>query len=219
MGQFTGIGAALGAAILVIAAAPPAAPSGGGVGRVMAQFQRQHTEAACSVASIANVINAMVSPERPSISPQALLGVVGDGDWVAATDHGGDGISFAQLQLYLRQSLDRLGLADARVEAFRPFAADGDALLRLRQLLAARQPADMVLASFDQGWLLGQASVGHVSPLGDYDAGSGRVEILDVDPETPSPYWVRDQDLLAAMTRPDSDDPSGDGLIFIRPSP
>jgi hypothetical protein len=180
----------------------------------MAHFQRQHTDSACSVASIANVVNALRSAERP-ISPETLLDLVGDSHWIAATGTGSDGVSFAELQLYLRQSLDRAGLGEARVEVFRP-RPDEDSLNRLRRLLAHRETAEMVLATFDQGWLLGEASVGHVSPLGDYDAENNRVEILDVDPEHPIPYWVRDQDLLTAMTRA-SDDPTGDGLIIIKP--
>lgn len=180
----------------------------------MAHFQRQHTDSACSVASIANVVNALRATEPP-LSPEALLSLVGDGHWVAATRTGSDGVSFAELQLYLRQSLDRVGLENARVEVFRP-RPDGDSLDRLRRLLTHRQTAELVLASFDQGWLLGEASVGHVSPLGDYDAEHGQIEILDVDPEHPVPYWVSDQDLLAAMTRT-SDDPTGDGLIIVRP--
>ncbi|MBX9633907.1 MAG: phytochelatin synthase family protein, partial [Magnetospirillum sp.] len=153
----------------------------------------------------------------PPVSPETLLRMVGNGDWLAATRMGSDGVSFAELQLYLRESLDRMGLTAVRLYTFRPQGADQASLDRLRNLLAARQPADLVLASFDQGWLLGGISAGHVSPLGEYDSESGRVQILDVDPEHPTPYWVRDQDLLAAMTRPDSDDSTGDGLIMIRP--
>ncbi|MBC7952838.1 MAG: hypothetical protein H7Z12_13605 [Rhodospirillaceae bacterium] len=199
-------------AILLLTAEPASAM--GKHHPLMAHFQRQHTDSACSVASIANVVNALRAA-APPISPEALLTLVGDSHWIAATAMGSDGVSFAEIQLYLRQSLDRLGLTDARVEIFRP-RPDDESLDHLRRLLSHRQGTELVLASFDQGWLLGEASVGHVSPLGDYDAERRQVQILDVDPEHPTPYWVSDQDLLAAMTRA-SDDPTGDGLIIVRP--
>lgn len=197
----------------VLMTAPPAAAAGES-DPLRTRFQHQHTDSACSVASIVNVVNALRATEPP-LSGEALLTLVGDGHWIAATTMGSDGISFAEVQLYLRQSLDRVGLGDARVEIFRPLR-DDESLALLRQLLSHRQAAEVVLATFDQGWLLGEASVGHVSPLGDYDPDRGQVEILDVDPEHATPYWVSDQDLLAAMTRA-SDDPTGDGLIFVRP--
>lgn len=206
------IGCYLTAAALLLLAAP--AWARGERTPLMPHFQHQNTDSACSAASIANVVNALRATEPP-LSAESLLTLVGDSHWTAATRMGSDGISFAELQLYLRESLDRVGLRNARMEVFRP-RPDDDSLDRLRRLLAHRQATELMLASFDQGWLLGEPSAGHVSPLGDYDAERGQVEILDVDPEHPIPYWVSDRDLLAAMTRA-SDDPTGDGLIIIRP--
>ncbi len=181
-----------------------------------AHFQRQHTEAACSAASIATALGALLEKD---VAPRDLLTRVGDSQWKAQTARDGDGVSFTELERYLRASLRAMGLARARVEVFRPRRNDPESLALLRALLTEnvrRRDGDVVLATFDQGWLLGEHAVGHVSPIGDYDPATGRVLIMDVDPALPEPYWVKDEDLLAAMNRPDSDDPSGDGLLVVK---
>ena len=40
----------------------------------------------------------------------------------------------------------------------------------------------------------------HISPIGAYDAASGRVLVLDVDREYYGPYWVRVEQLLIAVS-------------------
>lgn len=146
---------------------------------------------------------------------QASL-LVTDVRWRQETAAGGEGVTFADLLRHLHAALDQAGMADASVTVFQPVnAAPGD-LVRLRALLtaAAGNGRDVVIVSFDQGWLWGEPSVGHVSPVGDYDPANGRVLLMDVDGDHFGPLWLDDTDLLRAMTRPDTDDP--DGIILIR---
>ncbi|HTH15945.1 MAG TPA: phytochelatin synthase family protein [Magnetospirillum sp.] len=179
--------------------------------RLLPHYQAQETDAGCSVASVAAAVGAL-SAKAPD--QRALR--ASDTVWGEQTREGGEGVSFAELLVYLRRSLDRAGLADAQMQVFVPRIGDEAALATLRALLAASaaNPDDVVLVSFDQGWLLGEASVGHVSPVGDYDPDSHRVLVMDVDRERFGPVWIPDRALLAAMRRADDDDP--DGVIVIR---
>lgn len=68
---------------------------------LLTHFQRQHTDSACSVASIVNVVNALRAT-APPISPEPLLTLVGDRHWIAAMtrasdDPTGDGVIVVSL--------------------------------------------------------------------------------------------------------------------------
>lgn len=189
----------------------------GGVPGAAADFWRlwphywpQISDSACSLASAAMVLGALGAPGMD----QAALGVA-DAGWGQATAPGGEGVSFAELVAHLRAGLDRAGLAQVRLGVVQPRDGGADDLARLRAMLAAAAggAGDVVLVSFDQGRLWGEASVGHVSPVGDYDAATGAVLIMDVDPAHFGPHWWPDSQLLAAMAPLGSDDPDGAVLV------
>lgn len=193
-----GVGQALGT--------PPAAAD---YWRLLPHYRPQITDSACSVASVAMALAALGDGE---VDQAGLL--VDDVSWRQQTAPSGEGVSFAELVEHLRAALGRAGMADAGIELFHPTGGAGD-LNRLRAILAAAatDPDDVVLVSFDQGWLWGEPSVGHVSPVGDYDAATGRVLVMDVDGAHFGPIRVDDSVLLAAMTRAGADDPDGAILI------
>lgn len=178
--------------------------------RLLPYYRPQISDSACSVASAAMALAALgaAGMDQPTL-------LATDAAWSRDTVPGGDGVSFGGLLAHLRQGLMRAGLGGARLTVFHPADTSPRTLARLRRLLAAAasDDGDVVLVSFDQGWLWGEPSVGHISPVGDYDAASGRVLIMDVDGEHFGPLWLADTDLLAAMTRAD-DDP--DGVVVIR---
>lgn len=158
--------------------------------RLLPHYRPQITDSACSVASVAMALAAL----------------------------GHDGVSLAGLLRHLNAALRDAGMHDTAVETFLPTGRDADTLAHLRAILsaAAGQDGDVVLVTFDQDWLWGEPSVGHVSPVGDYDAATGQVLIMDVDGAHFGPVWVHEAVLLAAMTRAGGDDP--DGAILIRRS-
>lgn len=178
--------------------------------RLLPHYRAQETDAGCSVASVAAAVGAL---SHGVVDQRALRAT--EVAWGEQTREGGEGVSLSELTLYLRRSLDRAGLGDARLEVFSPGDADESQLARLRRVLAAAAAGadDVVLVTFDQGWLLGGASIGHVSPVGDYDPLGQRVLVMDVDRERFGPVWISDRALLAAMTR-SPDDP--DGVIVVR---
>lgn len=184
-------------------------------------YVHQATGSACSVASVAMMINALrgLPPLATNrlVTQQRVLNEVDDDAWKTATAENGDGVSFADFQGYVRRSVDAFAL-DAEVEVFRPKDSSPETLAELRRILTdnERTDRDIVLLAYDQGTLTGDATVGHIAPLGAYDAGSRRVLVMDVDRQWYVPYWSSDEKLLEAMVKPDRGDPTGSGLIRVR---
>lgn len=177
--------------------------------RLLPHYRPQITDSACSVASVAMAQAALGDGGADQVG---LL--VDDVNWRRQTASNGEGVSFAELVEHLRAALQRAGMADAGIEVFHPTGGTGD-LSSLRAILAkaATDPDDVVLVSFDQGWLWGEPSVGHISPVGDYDAATGQVLVMDVDGGHFGPIRVDDSVLLAAMMRAGADDPDGAILV------
>lgn len=183
-------------------------------------YTAQATDSSCSVASVAMLINALRLRSWRSAEPvgeDTVLGMVGDPEWTAATGIGGDGVTFAAFQHYLRESLDAFGFRGAEIEVFRPQDDSPPTRRRLREILARNDGNgdDFVLAAFDQGTLTGGGHFGHISPIGAYDSERHRVLVLDVDHQSYPPYWSSEDKLLEAMLVPDPSDPGGSGLIHV----
>lgn len=182
----------------------------------------QSTGSACSLASVAMMLNALRGlPTLASdrlVTQRQLLDAVDDDHWRDAVAENGEGVSFTELELYVRRSLDAYGLKTAEVEVFRPRDASPETLAALRRILAEneRSDGDIILLAFDQGTLTGDLGYGHIAPLGAYDAESRRVLIMDPDRNWYVPYWSSDVKLLDAMLKPDRADPEGSGLIRVR---
>lgn len=173
----------------------------------------QFNDCSCSTAAVTMVVNGflhaagrtLADTER-NVTQADLLARVREIPWQElvspAGSRGRHGLELGELAMATKCSLDQYGLADGCVEIVE-FAA-GD-LPRLRQVLARNEADahDYLLAHFVQDELTGARGgpYPHVSPVGAYDAATGRVLILDVDRDWYEPYWVSDQDLLRALTR------------------
>jgi hypothetical protein len=181
----------------------------------------QVTGSACSVASVAMMMNALRGlPDGASdrlVTQKQLLDAVGDDRWRDAVAEDGEGISFTDLEHYVRRSLDAYGL-DAEVEMFRPQDDSPRTLAALRRILIDNEQSDddIILVALDQGTLTGDDGGGHIAPLGAYDAATRRVLVMDPDRSWYVPYWTSDVKLLDAMLKPDRADPEGSGLIRVR---
>ena len=74
---------------------------------------------------------------------------------------------------------------------------------RWRRALTVNEASaeDQILVHFAQDVLTGAAGgpYPHVSPIGAFDAGTGRVLVLDVDREWYEPYWVSAGLVVRAM--------------------
>lgn len=167
----------------------------------------QVTSSACSLATIATLINALrgLPPlgEDKLVTQEALREAVGREDWARKTDENGEGVTWQEFQTFLRLGL-KVYEVEADVEAFKPNDASAATLAELRRLLAANENSadDIVLVYFNQGVVTGDWDGPHISPVAAYEAGRGRVLIMDVDRLWYGPYWTTDERLLEAMLRP-----------------
>ena len=181
----------------------------------------QATEAACSVASITVALNALRGlpslAADPIITQERLLERVSDARWVSATARGGSGVTWAELEHFLGESIRAYGI-QASVEVWRPDDGSEPTLQRLREMLADNEQSssDIIIGVFDQGVLTGDVNIGHVSPIGAYDQKSPRVLVMDTDREWYVPYWVSDERLLEAMLKPGPQDSERGGLLRVR---
>lgn len=189
-----------------------------------AYYVPQFSSSACSVASVAMMVNALRGlPPLASdrlVSQNRVLTTVADDHWREATAEDGEGVSFTEFEDYVRRTVRAFGL-NAVVDVFRPRDSSPETLAELRRILAEneRSDDDIVLVAFDQGTLTGDANVGHIAPLGAYDAARQRVLVMDVDRQWYVPYWTSDEKLLEAMLKPDRADPTGSGLVRVRLRP
>jgi hypothetical protein len=197
---------------------------------MMPFYVPQDTDSACSVASIAMLLNALRGvPARADVdlvTEGALRKVLGDARWTAETAQNGTGVTFAEFLKVIAESLHAYGLDGYAIETFKPADASTASLARLRGILAAneRSNKDVALAYFDQGVLTGDWDGPHISPIGAYDAGTGRVLIMDVDRRYYVPYWSPVRKLLQSMLKPAPakfGPLAGEtgGIVWVRPKP
>jgi hypothetical protein len=170
-------------------------------------YAPQETNSACSLAAIAMLVNALRGlPSHaadPVVTPKALLNAVSSDQWMEETSEGGSGVTWEELERYVRLSLAAFNLF-ADVEILKPQDDSQATLEQVRRMLAQneRDDRDLVLVYFNQGVLTGDWDGPHISPIAAYDAEQRRVLIMDVDRQWYIPYWSSDEMLLEAMRRP-----------------
>jgi Phytochelatin synthase len=183
----------------------------------------QFTEAACSLASAAMVVNA----SRANIAREAgvelvtqpsLLAAVGSEPWRAGVVDGGHGVSLMQLQGLLAASLAASNITAADVEAVSLVQHTADGLARFRDALRACEaaPGRLVVANYYMAAVIGRGDYGHFSPVGAYDAASDRVLILDVYRVELEPYWVPAERLFEGMATINRADGEPRGYLTVR---
>ena len=170
----------------------------------------QCNDYACSVASIAIVFNAAskgragIPDTERNVTQDMLLERIREVPLreLVSKDglRGRHGLTLDELKLAAEQTARTLGVrAHVTVHSFRNQSVE-----EFRKILQANEEVskDFLLVHFVQDDLTGARGgpYAHISPIGAYDGATRRVLILDVDREWYSPYWVSDEDLLAACT-------------------
>lgn len=179
----------------------------------LAEFYRpQTTNCACSAASTAMALNVLAARAFDAAEPfteQSLIGAVDDADWAARTAENGGGVTFDELQAFLRMSLDTIALP-ATIRAIAPDTSEGPALEALRAALLQNEasPDSVMLAYYNQTVVTGDPDGAlHVSPVGAFDAEADRVLLMDVDRQCHLPYWTPTETFLSSLVTPDPTDP------------
>ncbi|MFU8770716.1 MAG: phytochelatin synthase family protein [Desulfotignum sp.] len=183
---------------------PPRQPSGNLVKDGLYRHHvKQFHESSCSVASVACVVNTLLEiqgrlPETP-VTQQDLLNRVTTAHWKERMGpdgyQGRRGLPLQVLGQVVAASLAAFNVAHGGVTVVQA-ARDPVEAAACRQTLWSRLQAfetrgdRILIAHFDQGSLVPDLNIPHISPVGGFDAASGRVTMLDVDPSHPHPYTV-----------------------------
>ncbi|WP_419661415.1 hypothetical protein Dvar_18480 [Desulfosarcina variabilis str. Montpellier] len=163
---------------------------------------KQFHESSCSVASVVSCINALRALRNGDITPISqhdILDRISTGHWKARMSkggyHGRRGLPLPLLGQVVKDSIAAYGLAVRAVAVVpTPVKTFGDASIHTTlkaRLKAFDQKGDgLIIAHFDQGAFIPTLNIPHISPVGAYDAASGQVTLLDVDPDEKRPYQV-----------------------------
>ncbi len=164
---------------------------------------RQFHESSCSVATMATVVNALLdhqgAPPMPPLIQMDLLEKVRAGHWKERMGPDGykgrRGLPFSLLGEVVRNTLAVYGIAHRAVEVVQvPAGPDettafrNDLRFHLEQFESHGNA--VIIAHFDQGVVLPELHIPHISPVGGFDPASGTVTLLDVDNSQPHPYRV-----------------------------
>lgn len=182
------------------------------------QFALQKTDASCSLASVTMVVNAIQhSRGQPTWSQEAILTIVDDPEWAYDTRDGGDGISLEKLGHYLALALHAIDIPYTEIEVVHVHQDTPDDRQDFRDAITASHT--FVLANFEDRLILPiDFYVGHISPVGGYDADTQRILLMDVDKSleemegwSNGPHWVSEDLFFRAMHTLSSDlDANGD---------
>jgi len=167
-------------------------------------FVMQFNEAACSVASVATVLNAMLillnrKSDVGPITQERILEKVKAGNWAERISREGfrnrRGLPIAELGIVVKSSLEQFDIPYKTV-AVVPLGKDFPGISDLREELFQRlfQPERtgncFMIAHFNQGIFIKGLHLPHISPVGAVNPKTKRVLILDVDSYVKEPYWV-----------------------------
>jgi hypothetical protein len=163
---------------------------------------KQEHESSCSVASVVSVLNAVrdLQHENPvPIRQRGILEKVRTANWKERMsdegDNGNRGLPFPVLGEVVKSSLDAYGAAYKFVETVQA-RKSSDETEKIRRLLWNRlsdfeKAGDcLIIAHFDQGAYVPALNIPHISPVGGFDAETGDVIMLDVDPAQQRPYSI-----------------------------
>lgn len=181
----------------------------------------------CSSASVAAVLNAArlklpKTSDDKVVTETDLLDKVKTEKWKERLSedglNGSYGLNLDQLGAVTLDSFKMYGFTRATVQVVH--IADvkpaTQALVVKNLRLNDASDKDFILANFVQGAYTDDADVGHISPVGAFDAEKKRVLILDVDRDWYEPYWVSLEDFVAGMATKDKGASAFRGYVWIR---
>jgi hypothetical protein len=200
---------------------------------LLGNYTGQQTEASCSAASLAIIINTMqqrcselASKAAPRISEQDLTSSIELHNWKARTGHNlnsiccQQGVTLEQLLEITQCALDHHKIAHHSVTTLKARTHNLKRARKLLQTTLERVNSDRppfllahfvpreILPTYDAG------SIAHISPIGGYNPARRELLILDVYSKLYEPYWVPVEDFFRAIYR-ETDCWGEGGLIVI----
>lgn len=175
----------------------------------------QLTSSACSVAVIAQVVNAArakmpLTQDDRMVTQSAVLNKLGDDAFRKEVAEGGPGVPLERLADLLARAFKLYGVKGAKIDVVTKIE-------NLRSRLADNEKSarDFIIAGFDQGVFTGDEHVGHYGVVGAYDRDKRRVLIFDPDREWFEPYWVSEGTFVKGLTARDPVAPNGRGYLHV----
>ena len=173
---------------------------------LMPYYVSQFSNSACSVASMAMILNALgteyklPTTEEVHVTQKELLKKVDSLEWTDSTSENGGGLSVTALLPIVELALERYGLSSKyKAEMVLVTLKKGENALREALIEGEKRKGTYVLANFDQGVLTEDTFVGHFAPIGAYDEDQDRVLVMDPDRAYYEPYWVPFNLLVKSM--------------------
>ena len=163
---------------------------------------KQFHDAACSVATVAGIINALkdiTNQDTQPITQFDVLEKIRTAHWKERMSDGGyngrRGLPLPVLSIVVQDSLNAYNIQHVSVETIQAHkqpqqAKQVQALLQQRLRSFEQKGACLIIAHFDQGTYVQSLNIPHISPIGGFDKVRGDVTMLDVDPLQPKPYKI-----------------------------
>lgn len=189
---------------------------------LMPYYTAQQDESACSVASVTMVLNGARSHQKLTadqelVTQKNLLAKVTHPGWKKGFFKLGRGVTLDQLGEILEESFKKHGFKEVKATVVHTEDAGAETLAKLRSALSENEKStqDFIVLNFLQNYYTDDAEVGHIAPLGAYDAEKKRALVLDPDRTWYEPYWVSDEVLLKGMATLDKGAKKNRGYVWV----
>jgi hypothetical protein len=188
-------------------------------------YAAQMDESACSVASMTMVVNGArvgkkLTADDELVTQQAIVEKVRNKTWhkEGLKKMGGYATSLDQLGEVAREAFEKYGVPPKSVEVVHVDQIDEKTKARLHEALIENEKSarDFILINFNQQVYTGDAEVGHIAPIGAYDAQNHKVLVMDPDRKWYEPYWVSEETLLMGMATKDTASNRNRGYVWIK---
>jgi len=164
---------------------------------------KQFHESSCSVASVVNVVNALLEHQGKTmgepLTQHDLLDKVTAAHWKERMSddgyNGKRGLPLEILGQVVQQSLDNCEISYGSVETVSAVTKPGGTKQFKKDLYHRLERFEkngdcLIICHFNQGRFLPELHIPHISPVGGFDPASARVTMLDVDPVQKWPYQI-----------------------------
>jgi hypothetical protein len=192
-----------------------------------AYYLPQQDGRSCSLASFAMALNALrarddLGADDQLVTQKIFLKKVSEHPAMKRFfEDKGKSVSLDEFAEVARLAVSEFGMKSLKVDVIHVDKADLETETRIRKILSDNEKSskDMVIANFLQSEYTGdpEGKVGHVSPVGAYDAKLDRVLIFDPDREYYEPYWVGFKTFMKGLNTLDQDAGKNRGILWIHP--
>ena len=190
-------------------------------------YAPQITDSACSVASVAAVLNGarafVAKTADDKLITQAAL-LEKNEEWKARISKEGwgekkaHGTSLDFLRDLTESAFKANGFLNVEVKAVHVRDQSPKTLKAVHDALVENEKSaqDFIIANFNQKNYTDDADAGHISPVGAYDAKKKRVLILDTDRDWYEPYWISERAFIEGMNTKDNEKNDYRGFLVIK---